>query len=182
MSFHISAITHKLWREHRGISIALLVLVGVGVIIGYVVFFGRAMDTTRENLDRMFVFYALRSYAEMHNGVLPDSWDALIDNGILRRSGETPFALSCEEDFGVYTISDIRKFTVAFGTRPEMITISEPYVLDAQGKRILLIAPSGETLLDETTFQKCSLMLAKFMKQCSASKSKNSPTSSSTEE
>ncbi len=182
MSFQVIAAVRGFWRKHPGISIALLVLGGMGVYIGLGFLDRRSASKFSEHIDLTSVRDALSSYAEMHNGVLPDSWNAMIDNGVLRRSDETPFTLFCEEDVGFYTIPDIRKFAVAFGTRPEMITISEPYVLDAQGKRILLIAPSGETLLDETSFQKSSLRLAEFMKQCAASKSKNSPTSSLTEE
>ncbi len=178
MNFHINVITQKLWRKRRGITIALIVLVAVW---GYLRLHEWSANLNLEMLDVMGIRNTLHGYAKIHNGVLPDSWDTLIDNGILRRSDENPFTLSCEEDFGRYTIKDIRKFTVAFGTRPEMITISEPYVLDAEGKRILLIAPSGESLLDEASFRSHSLVLAKFMKKCAASKSKNSPTSSSTE-
>ena len=175
MNFHINAITKKLWQKRRGITIALLVLVAVLVAMwGYLRLAEWSANLNIEMLDVTGIRNSLHGYAKKHNGVLPDSWDALIDNGVLRRSDENPFALSCEEEHGHYTIKDIRKYTVAFGTRPEMITISEPYVLDAQGKRILLIAPSGESFYSEDLFRRQSLGLAKFMKECAGSNTQRS--------
>lgn len=135
----------------------------VGVLLFAAQFQMRQHAKAKEIVEVAEIVELLKCYALQNNGNIPESWDELAKNGFGKYSGDS-FMVK-DELVGPFDIiiKDVNKYKIAFGMRPEFITIEGETVIDSEGKPILLIAPTGKTRIGEDSYRRYSLRLAHVM-------------------
>lgn len=122
----------------------------------------------REWFDVINISYALKYYAELYDGNLPNSWDDLKRTNIITPLGGNSKGVYVGKEStktsSIQCVENIELYQISFGLRPDEITISDSKVLNADGKQILIIRPRSKTYLAKEHYPFLSLNIARAMK------------------
>lgn len=90
-------------------------------------------------------------YVRTHDGVMPDSFDDLVSSGLARKaeSGTTAYVCLPPHRYSRNppTIKDLRKYRIAYGTKPQDVRITRDGAFDPEGNPFYYILPAGRTWL-----------------------------------
>jgi hypothetical protein len=160
-------------RASPRLKIALVV--GIVVVVGLLL--ARLHEwshvPTFEGYGLRDITNALEAYVLTYQGDLPGSWDDIMDAGMAIPSEEDGNLVTIRTELIPYShhptasdfLVDIRNYAVSFGTKAEDITLRDSEVLGPAGESLMLIAPLGKSRMDKDAYRKCSMRIARAMKE-----------------